>query len=109
MTANMQLAAQPVVSLPIDEVRRRIGLLFDGEDPVSVVDVDGTIVDANDGWWRLLGYTAAETVGTSMLAYAPPGGSSDIATRFTEALAKRTGRMDDVLICHRDGTVMLVD
>jgi PAS domain S-box-containing protein len=82
-----------VVHDDADRIRRgQITALIDhSDDAIVACAVDGTVVSWNAGAERLLGYTAAEMIGTSITIVIPPDHAHD-----PEVLIDRVGREGSV-------------
>lgn len=70
-----------------DATERRYRTLFEhAHDLVVAVALDGTIIDANRSWERLLQVTRAEMIGRHIRAFAAPGFAGEAARLFAAAV-----------------------
>ncbi|MDP2761005.1 MAG: PAS domain S-box protein [Sideroxyarcus sp.] len=83
-------------------LQRNQGLLMNSVDGIHVMDVEGNIVEANDAFCRMLGYTREEMLGLNVTDWNAQWTAEDLQAKFTRLIGK-SARFETVH--HRkDGT-----
>ncbi len=93
------------LQLQIDApLRRYRTLMRNSKDGIHILDMHGNVVEANDAFCSMLGYTREEMVGLNAIAWAVDFSRDELHSRFKERIGKsvlieaRHRRKDGVLI-----------
>lgn len=92
-------------------------ILLDGvSDSVLIVSPDGSILNANNAFYRTFGYDREELLGTEMFALLPPGHQDLFRQKFADfesrEVERRAASSDDILAfrgLRKDGTILTLD
>ncbi|MEI7663437.1 MAG: PAS domain-containing protein, partial [Bacteroidota bacterium] len=72
------------------------------------IDKDGTIIDVNDTWLRMLGYNREEVIGKFFVDFLAGTNTERFKTNFTKNLAKGELLGEETEILCRDGRIITV-
>jgi PAS domain S-box-containing protein len=99
---------QSLKRLAESESRYR-ALVEEASDAMFVLDVEGTILEANQQAESLLGSPRAAMVGRRIASFAPAAEAAAHAARFAATVAAGGGRQDTVTLLRADAALVDVD
>ena len=113
----MDIAAGPVgeggrLAALVEEARsaeERYRTLFENTtDVLTLISLDGTILDANERWRELIGRSRADMIGHYILDFAAPGAAEANLAAF-ESAKLRADRVGPVSLLTTDGRTVMVE